>query len=112
MDQRLSMVKRQDKSIYDPFRMKKRVFKRACFYCCRDVVNQIKQRKLLAYCYKTKWITTRYEDYSCIQCNRIRSHLTLDGVRLKKVGAFVDKNAEERAIRSLYFTRIRRRLNF
>lgn len=70
---------------------------------CRDVVNQLKQRRVYDYCLKTKWIGASHKDYACLQCRRITSHLTPDGVRLKRVGKFVDKNAEERAIRALYF---------
>ena len=40
------------------------------------------------------------EDPSCPQCKRIRTtRLTLDGLRLKRQKAFVDKNEEERLIR-------------
>ena len=75
-------------------------------------MNQLKQRRVYGYCYKTKWIGVSHEDYACLQCRRIRSHLTLDGVRLKRVGKFVDKNAEEHAIRALYFSRSCQHLNF
>lgn len=64
-------------------------------------MNQITQRRYFAYCYKTKWNSTR-ACLGCLQCDRIRTHLTLDGVRLKRLGKFVDKNAEERTIQSLY----------
>ena len=48
----------------------------------------------------------------CMQCDALRMHLTLDGIRLKRLGVFVDKKAEERTIQSLYYFPVRRRLNF
>ena len=51
------------------------------------------------------------EDPRCPQCKIIRTtRLTLDGLRLKRQKAFVDKNEEERLIRLFYYTPIRRRL--
>ena len=47
-----------------------------------------------------------------MQCDRLRMHLTLDGIRLKRLKDFVHKNAEERTIQSLYCFPVRRRLNF
>ena len=74
-------------------------------------MNQIKQRRYFGYCYKTKWISTR-ACMECMQCDALRMHLTLDGIRLKRLGVFVDKKAEERTIQSLYYFPVRRRLNF
>lgn len=52
----------------------------------------------------------------CLQCDRISFLLTLYGLRLKRLGKFVDRNAEARTMRALYFQsnyeRIRKRLNF
>ena len=49
------------------------------------------------------------QESSCLQCRRIRRiHLTLDGIRLKFKGQFVDKNQEEAKMRQLYFSRSRR----
>ena len=82
------------------------------FLAFRYVVNQIKQLKELSYCRKTKWVHVQYEKYSCLQCPRIRTNLTLDGIRLKMKRRFVDKNQEEAKMRQLYFSRSRCHLQF
>ena len=74
-----------------------------CF-CFRNILNQLKVQRWNTYCHKTEWIVTKYaragEDPRCPQCKRIRTtRLTLDGLRLKRQKAFVDKNEEERLIR-------------
>ena len=98
----------------------KRVFRHACwmlvldisFLAFRNVVNQIKQLKELSYCRKTKWVHVQYEKYSCLQCPRIRTNSTLDGIRLKMKRQFVDKNQEEAKMRQLYFSQSRCHLQF
>lgn len=54
--------------------------------------------------------------YECPQCERIKSRLSLDGLISQLRGKSVNKNAEARTIRALYFQpnyeRIRRPLNF
>lgn len=82
------------------------------FLYCRHVVNQLKQRRTLFYCLQTKWVPVRYGNFECLQCKRIKTRLTLDGVRLKQQGKFVDKNHEARSIRVLYFSHRRQHLNF
>ena len=77
----------------------------------RNCLNQLKQRRLTLYCYKTEWIPVNAEKLLCSQCKRIRStQLTLDGLRLKRQKKFVDKNEEARLIRRYYYSSIRRRL--
>ena len=74
------------------------------FSCFRNVVNGLKQLKELTYCRKTKWMHVTRDNSTCLQCKRVtRNRLTLDGWRLKLQGKFVDKNAEERKMKSKKF---------
>ena len=61
-------------------------------------------------------MTVRFRMYECPQCQRIKSRLSLDVLISKLRGKSVDKNAEGRTMRVLYFQpnyeRVRRRLNF
>jgi len=78
----------------------------------RHAMSELQQRKDLTYCRKTKWIFVKNERFTCSQCKRVRhARLTLDGCRLKRQGKFVDKNAEDRQMKVLYFVRARRCLN-
>lgn len=84
---------------------------RPIFSCFRNVVNGLKQLKSLTYCRKTKWVYVTFQDSPCLQCQRIRrTRLTLDGIRLKLKGQFVDKKKEEAKMRQLYYSRSRRHL--
>ena len=89
----------------------------ADWLCFRNFLNQLKVRRWNTYCHKTEWVVTKYacygEDPRCPQCKRIKTtRLTLDGLRLKRQKAFVDKNEEARLIQLFYYTPIRRRLKF
>ena len=58
-------------------------------------------------------MSVRFCMYECPQCQRIKSSLRLDGLILQLRGKSVDKNAEARTMRALYFQpnyeRVRRR---
>ena len=82
-----------------------------CYF--RNSLNQLKVRRWTMYCHATEWIPTNFWSTTCPHCKRIQeTRLTLDGICLKRQKKFVDKNAEERLIRTYYFSPIRRRLEF
>lgn len=74
------------------------------------MINSVKALKTVGYCRKTKWLNIQYLKRPCYRIRHQR--LTLDGVRLKQAGLFVDKNVEEAKMRQYYLMRASRRLVF
>ena len=79
----------------------------------RRILNSL---GIVLYCDLTKWIALNDVIPPCAHCRRIRrTHLTLDGLRLKRNHFFVNKNKEERLIYEYYgvrASRARRRSSF